>query len=279
MLEERAARGRLGAFEQDACCTALADERGNARRHHHARRGDLGEHAAGAEGGRGRAGDAEDALVDVVDAADQLGGGVGHGIGRVQPVDIGEDHIEVCGDKRRDDGAEHVVVAEGELRDRHRVVLVDDGDDAELEQALEGVAGVEVALAVDHVAPREQDLRAGKPVRGKGALVGLDEPRLAGGGARLERGDIGGTGLEAEDLASRRGSARGDRDDVDPALAERGDLGAEAVDVAVVEPAVGIDERGRADLHDDEPGRLHHASSPSSSKTSSSSRTPSKLKA
>ena len=64
------------------------------------------------------------------------------------------------------------------------------------------------------------------PVRGERTLIGFDEPGLAGRGAGLERGDIGGTGLEAEDLASRRGSARGDRDDVDPALAERGDLGA-----------------------------------------------------
>ena len=55
---------------------------------------------------------------------------------------------------------EAVVVAEPDLVVGDGVVLVDDGHGAELEQARERLAGVEVLAAVDEVVRHEQHLGA-----------------------------------------------------------------------------------------------------------------------
>ena len=78
---------------------------------------------------------------------------------RVDAVDLGEQHeqpgVRQDGDLRR----QRVVVAEGDLVGRRRVVLVHDRHRAEPEQRVEGVADVDVGLPVGDVGGREQDLR------------------------------------------------------------------------------------------------------------------------
>ena len=82
------------------------------------------------------------------------------------------------------------------------------------EQARERGAGVQEAVAVHDVAPREEDLRAGDAPLGEDVRVGLREARLPGGGARLKRRHVARARVKAEDVAARRGGAG--RDDDDP---------------------------------------------------------------
>ena len=60
----------------------------------------------------------------------------------------------------RHERGEEVVVAVADLVVGDRVVLVDDGEHAEIEQALQRLAGVEVLAAVHEVVRREQHLAA-----------------------------------------------------------------------------------------------------------------------
>jgi hypothetical protein len=71
---------------------------------------------------------------EVRDLADRLGGGVRPRVGGEQPVGVREEHEQVGAEQNGDLGGEEVVVAEGDLVRRRRVVLVDDGDDPPIEQ-------------------------------------------------------------------------------------------------------------------------------------------------
>ena len=85
---------------------------------------------------------------------------VGARVGREQPVGVGQQDEQVGADQDRDLGGEEVVVAEGDLVGRRRVVLVDDRHDAPVEQAAQRLARVEVVRPRAHVEERQQHLRA-----------------------------------------------------------------------------------------------------------------------
>ena len=77
---------------------------------------------------------------------------------------VGEQHEQVGVDEVGDERGEPVVVAEADLVVGHRVVLVDDRHDAELEQPHQRLPGVQVLLAVDEVERRQQHLAADQAV-------------------------------------------------------------------------------------------------------------------
>src|SRR5207248_427006 len=115
----------------------------------------------------GRSGALPDEAGDVVgDRLDgvQLAGVAADGrVGRVEAVHVGQQHQQVGLDEGGDQGAQVVVVADLDLLDGHRVVLVDDRQDAEAQQGQQRVARVEVAGAVadvlggDEAAPHLDD--------------------------------------------------------------------------------------------------------------------------
>ena len=74
----------------------------------------------------------------------------------VEPVDVGEQHQAVGAHHGGDARRQAVVVAVADLGGRDRVVLVDDGQRAERQQRLDGVARVEVAAALLGVAERQR---------------------------------------------------------------------------------------------------------------------------
>ena len=80
------------------------------------------------------------------------------GVGGEQAGGVGEQHEQVGADQVGDEGGEAVVVAEADLVVGDGVVLVDDRHDAEVEQAGEGAAGVQVLAAVHEVERGEQHL-------------------------------------------------------------------------------------------------------------------------
>src|SRR6185369_16705291 len=168
--------------------------------------------------------------------------------------------LDAGGDER----GERVVVADLDLLDRDGVVLVHDGEHAEVEEPREGAPRVEEALARGEVVGGEQHLRDLHPVRRDGALPGGDEVRLAHRRGRLLRRDVPGPRLrphEAELLGAERDRARADEHDAPPAR-RLGQLGAEPRAVRRVERAGRVGERARPHLHDEvleagEGGALH----------------------
>ena len=111
-----------------------------------------------------------------------------------QPGGVGEQDEQIGGDQVGDQGGQPVVVAEADLVVGGGVVLVDHRDHAQLEQPGQGLAGVQVLLAVDEVERGEQDLAHGQPARGEGLVVDAHQPALAHRRDRLQRGRVGGPG-------------------------------------------------------------------------------------
>ena len=115
---------------------------------------------------------------------------------RVQRVDVGEQHEQVGADELGDEGGEPVVVAEADLVGRDRVVLVDDRQDAQREQAVHGALGVRARGRVLEVARGEQHLAGDDAVAVERVLVAEDEQVLADGCRGLLGREVGGPRVE-----------------------------------------------------------------------------------
>ena len=105
-----------------------------------------------------------------------------------------------------DEGGDAVVVAVARLVAGDGVVLVDDRHRTELEQAGQGVAGVQVLAAVDEVVRDEQRLGRHQPVGSERDVPAAHQAGLTGGRDRLQGGDVGRALVEPEG-----GDAGGDR--------------------------------------------------------------------
>ena len=169
-------------------------------------RGELGGHAAAPPCGPGAAGDRLERGVDLRDLLDQRRVGVETRIGGEQARGVGEQHEHVGADEVRDQRGEPVVVAVADLVVGDGVVLVDDRDDTEVEEAAQRLARVQVLRAHAEVVGREQHLAREQPVPAEDRAEALHQPRLADRRDRLQRPDVGGAHVHAE-----RGQAGGDR--------------------------------------------------------------------
>ena len=102
-------------------------------------------------------------------------------------------------------GGQAVVVAEPDLLVGHGVVLVDHRDHAQLQQAGQGLAGVEVLAAVDEVERGQQHLAGRQAVAVEGVAPHLHQPVLADRRHRLEGGQVGGPGpVRGQGWSTRR---------------------------------------------------------------------------
>lgn len=133
------------------------DDERDARARDDLRRTNLRSHAADGRRAQGAARHAFDRVVNALDCRQQPSGGRAEAFD--DAVHGGEDDEQVRWQERGDEGGEPVVVAELQLGEGDGVVLVDDGDDAAVEQGDERVAGVKVALMVFEIVVREEDLR------------------------------------------------------------------------------------------------------------------------
>ncbi len=213
---------------------------------------DLGRHAAGAEVGAGIAGGGLDLLVDALDQGDQLRVGVAVGVAVEETVDVGEDHQQVGLDQVGDHRREVVVVAEADLLDHHRVVLVDDRHDLEVEQRHQGVAGVEVAPPVGQVVAGQKDLGDGVSGLAESLLVGAHHPALADcRGGLLERDGRRPASDAERPLAGGHRPGR-DQHDLVAAADQLGEVAGEGGEHRLVE-AVRPGDDAAADLDHDPP--------------------------
>ena len=119
-------------------------------------------------------------------------------VGPVEAVDHAQDdqqrRLEQVGDHR----GEPVVVAELDLVDADRVVLVDDRHGVAFEQGVQRVPHVEVARPAVEVFVRQQELGGVPAVAAQALVVGADQVGLADGRGRLELAEVVGPALPAE---------------------------------------------------------------------------------
>ena len=154
----------------------------------------------------GAAGDRLERGVDLDDLLDERRVGVEPRIGGEQPGGVGEQHEHVGADEVRDERGEPVVVAVADLVVGDGVVLVDDRHHAEVEEAPQRLAGVQVLRAMPEVVRREQHLAGEQPVPAEDRADALHQPRLADRRDRLQRADVGGARVAARARAGRRRS-------------------------------------------------------------------------
>ncbi len=211
---------------------------------------DLGRHPPRAVSRGTRPGDSFDFGGDPLHQGDQLRLRVFSRIAVEKSVDVREDDQEVGFDEVGDHGREVVIVPEADLLHHHRVVFIDDRDDAMLQQRHQRVARVEIPPAVGEVVAGEQDLRHLPAAPQRRIAVGPDETALSDGGSGLLEGDGPGTPLDAEiPLAGGDGSARDDHDLV-TAFDDGVDVRADRLENGEVESAL-IGDDAAADLDDD----------------------------
>ena len=108
------------------------------------------------------------------------------GIGGEHTCGVREHQEQLGAEQDRHLGGQEVVVTEGDLIRRGRVVLVDDRHDSPLEQLAQRLARVQVVRPRAHVEEGEQDLRGGHSPRPQELVVDLVELALANRARRLQ---------------------------------------------------------------------------------------------
>src|SRR6185437_2237687 len=198
---------------------------------------------------------------DLAQLGDVARGRVAARVAGVEPVDVGQQHQRIGADHLRDARAEPVVVAEANLRGRHRVVFVDDGHRAEREQCLERGARVEMAAALLGVLGREENLCDRDAVLRQRLLIGMGEPDLTRSGGGLFFLELERAADQAElQAACGDGAGRDDQHLLPPRAAPHHVLG-QRVEPGLFDLAGVLDQEGRADFDDQPAGgceRLGH---------------------
>ena len=170
----------------------------------------------------------------------------------VERVDVGQQHQPVGPHDVGDERGEAVVVAEADLVGGHRVVLVDDRHDAELEQPLERAARVGVVGAAGDVVGGEQHLAHGEPVGRERRLVRRHERALADARGGLLRGEVGRAPGQAQRADAGRDRTGGHEHHLATRAAPRGQHVDQRTERAHVEvPTVTARQRRGADLDDE----------------------------
>ncbi len=141
---------------------------------------------------------------------------------------------EQVGDHR----GEPVVVAELDLVDADRVVLVDDRHGVALEQGVQRIPHVEVAGPAVEVFVRQQELGRVAAMPAQAFVVGTDQVGLADRGGGLELWQVVGPAFPAELAHPRADRAGADQRHLAPAVHHRADLLGQVVDAGRIERPV-----------------------------------------
>ena len=177
--------------------------------------------------------------------------GVRLGVVGVHAVDVAEQDEQVGAPENRRLGAQVVVVADAELLDRNRVVLVYDRHHALVHQREERVADIERAVVVLKVVAREQKLPDVDAVLVERLSPAVDKLHLPDGAERLPVMDVLAPSPAADGAKPAHLCARRHDDNLLSLRDERGAGGSEVVQKVVVYGAVRLCERVRADFDDD----------------------------
>ena len=162
----------------------------------------------------------------------------------VQAVDIGEQYERVSLDHLSDQGGQAIVVAEAQLAGGHRVVLVEDRDDAEAEEAGQRRAHVRVVVASHDVVRGEQNLCGVQVVGLEGCGPASHEQPLAHRCRCLHARQVLGLGGKAEGIQTGGHGPRGHDNDLTVAPAPAGHESRDGIDSIQVKTAILAGERG-----------------------------------
>ena len=113
------------------------------------------------------------------------GGGIAARIGGVEAVHVRQQDQQIRARQLGRPRRQPVVVAVTDLLGRHRVVLVDDGDDAVGQQGVDGGAAVQPAATAFGVVTRQQHLTGDQTVRLQRRRPGRHQQGLPDRGRRL----------------------------------------------------------------------------------------------
>ena len=263
-IEQRTHALAAGQTHERIGLLARANHALNARRHENAARADLGDHAARAHrcGRIARRGD--DLGVDLMHDRDELGRGILVRIGGVEAIDVRERHAQIGRNQAAHKRRQRVVVAKLDLIDGDGIVLVDDRHHAELHQAKQGVARVQVGRAARRVVTREQHERGEQVARMELLVVGRRDDALTGRGAGLQARQVADRlTVEAQHGIAAGNGARAHHDQAPAKLAQRCGLVGKPADKGAVDLAVGAHHRGRTDLYHHRFIRSRHTSNQS----------------
>ena len=171
-------------------------------------------------------------------------------VGSVQTVNIRQQHEQIGVNAGRDDGRERIIVADAELCDGNRVVLVDDRNRIQLQQALDRVPEILVPDWVGDIVRRQQDLCDGVAVFGEQLVVGIHQLTLTDCGGSLLGRYICRPLSEAELAHAHADRAGGDEDHLISGILEVAEHLAERFHLADVQPAGWMRDGGGADFND-----------------------------
>ena len=209
-------------------------------------------HAAGAHIAAPPPGHRFDRRRDVQDAGDELRVRVRSRIGRVQAVDIGQQHQAIRAHHLGHSGREPVVVAIANFRRRHGVVLVDHGDCTQCKQRAERAAGIQVSTPLLGIPQSKQYLGHRDLVRLQQFLVGVGETNLSNGGGGLTLLELELRAGQTQLPPPERNRAGGHQDHVLAPLAQARDVGGQLLQPRTIEPPLRtIDQQRGAHLDDD----------------------------
>ncbi len=173
-------------------------------------------------------------------------------IGRIQPVDVGQQDQRLGAHQLRGARRQAVIVAVADLFGDHRVVLVDDRHAAQGKQGLDGGARVQPASALFGVLARQQHLGGLQPHRREGLVPGGHQARLAGGGGGLFLVQFQTLAGQAEVTAAQRPGARRHHHDGAAFRHQGGDVARQPFQPGGIGRAAGrVDDQGRAHLDGD----------------------------
>ena len=140
------------------------------------------------------------------------GSGVFTGICGVQTFLVGQDDQHIGFNQVGHQGAQGVVVAKLDLIVDDRVVFIDHGQYAVLQQSEQSRAGVEVTLSVGQIGMREQDLGTAHAVFAQLGFVHLRQTHLAHGRSSLQGRHFARAGAPAQALHAFGNRTTGDHD-------------------------------------------------------------------
>ena len=249
-IEQRAHALAAGKAHERIGLLARANHALNAGRHQNAARANLGDHAARTHRGRRIARRGNDLGIDLMHDRDKLGRRVLMRIGGIEAGDVGQRHAQVGRNQAAHERRQRVVVAELDLVDGNGVVLVDDRHHAQLHQAQQGVARVQIGRATRRVVTREQHERGEQITCMELLVVGRRDDALTGRGAGLQARQVTDRlAVEAQHGIATGDGARTHHDQTPAELAQDSSLIGQPADKGAVDLAIGAHHRGRTDLY------------------------------
>ena len=212
---------------------------------------ELGDHAAGALIGGAAPGQGENFVIQLFNDGNEGGVGVLVGVGGVEAVDIRQQDQQICPDALGHVGRQGVVVADDDLLGGHGVIFVDDGQDAQFQQTVQGVAEIEVTDFVCDVLPGDQQLGHGVVVLAEELIISIHQFALAHGGGGLLGGDVGGTLAQAQLAHAHADGAGGHQDHLMTRILDVADDLAQLLHQPDVQMSGRVGQGAGADLDDD----------------------------